>query len=158
MPRSGYSDGMQGALKIWRWWFVAIALGIAATVGVALFTWGEWRRDSIAHRARLLRPGMRKAEMIQIMGCQPEKPSSPVLMTGEANGTMLRWGDGERYRILTILDSNEKLVDDADILEMKPPPWRRALDWFKALLAGNRRALGFGSEPLLRRPVCTRVS
>jgi hypothetical protein len=127
---------MQGVLKNWRWRFVAIALSIAAAIGVAVLAWAESSHDSIARRAGLLRPGMTRAEMIEIMGCVPRNPtptySGPDMQA--ANGTMLFWSDGEHYFIMTALDLDGKFIGDPIVKDTNPPPWRRALDWFKAHL------------------------
>jgi hypothetical protein len=127
---------MRGVLKNWRWRFVAIVLGIAAAIGVAVFEWAESRHDSIARRAGFLRPGMTRAEMVETMGCVPRNatPTYPGPGVQAANGTMLFWSDGGHYSILTALDLDGKFIGDPIVEDTNPPRWRRALDWFKAHL------------------------
>jgi hypothetical protein len=127
---------MGGVLKARRWWFVAIAVAVVLAIGatVTVFELVASGRDSLSHRAGLLRPGMTKLEMIETMGCAPFDVSRTYPPEGGApNGTVLFWGDYRRYVITTVMDLDDKFIGDP-IIEDHPPARRGALGWIKELL------------------------
>jgi hypothetical protein len=124
-----------GVLKSGRWWFVAVVVVVVVALGATVFQLAASGRDSIERRARLLRPGMTRAEMVETMGCEPLNStfkSTPLGLRMDA-GTMLIWvGGGGRYFIWTMLDPWGKLIADPIIEDKNPPALRRALDCVKA--------------------------
>jgi hypothetical protein len=127
---------MRGVLKNRRWWFVAAIAVVVVALGATVFQLAVSGHDSIARRAGLLRPGMTRAEMIEIMGCVPRNatPTYPGPGAKTPNGTVLFWSDGGHYSIVTALDLDGKFIGDPIVEDTNLPQWRRALDWFKAHL------------------------